>query len=300
MPYANYPTDLAKRELLTSCLTQGMQVTHLTVLYAQELDEKCWRQDYKDLRMITIDIRSKLLHDSPFTISWFSEISSYYPNLHKIQFVVYSDGDLNLRCLPFLTSFIERSRHQQLEDITLKELAISRASRPSSCQDFYVSKVTVVAQPSLIEHLSVLSASFQDTEKLTIQSTQNNRFEYDIDDLINALARFKSLQLLRSWDLFRLLVRNKPEVLPFTPFPPLESTLSPKRVGVEAEYWVYWFVNQIALSVPSLQVLRVDENGYGQLQSRGRTRWYLDGWLEVQAESRAIINALELFDDEML
>ncbi|KAF5390422.1 hypothetical protein D9757_005232 [Collybiopsis confluens] len=221
---------------------------------------------------------------SPMT--WLPTFTANHPNLNEIRFHYDVKSDPDHYRIPFFESFVENVRQMQVAShkFGLEQFVFNRTSPSSSFpntppfQDWHLSHLHVDIWESSTQVLSLFAASFPNLGSLFvgfahILPEDQVDLKYGLDDLVNVLARFRSLRSFGSMNLFLYMqlpvqftspMQDPSSKLNINPYPPSDML---------AAFWnkvawkMYRYTPHIASAVVSLNHIRIWEEMGGDPDS---------------------------------
>ncbi|KAJ3712947.1 hypothetical protein C8R42DRAFT_309089 [Lentinula raphanica] len=232
------------------------------------------------IQVHTMDADSGLISSS-----WLSALSSMHPTLNEFWLLHYTHDRSGRQTTPFLSTFFEESRKQDLEKfIIIRQIGLCRAPGHPS-QEWHVMGIDLKLKllcTSLLEILMLTASSFPKLKTLNLDLVLLNTM-YRINDFASVLARFSSLRVLCLKNVFRQI---NFESVPSARLDFLTNGLDVPED--HAEHQVLLLTSCLAKQVRTLDSIHIDEQGYVQDNVVSLSRWYLQGWLHVLNSNREV------------
>ncbi|KAF5390445.1 hypothetical protein D9757_005290 [Collybiopsis confluens] len=215
-------------------------------------------QVYRGLR----ELHFHLVDVSP--MPWFLAFTSNHPLLSTLVFNFFDRNVVGFHHLPFLHSFVENSHQVEPGKFCVVQLILIRtclttdSSITRPFQGWHVSEMEITICSSPIEILALISASLPRLNRLSILLRTGHDCEYEFDELINVLGRFRSLQGIDSGGLFSF-VRELPST---EQLPDLLRPVDLDTLMAKVQSRVHRFASCIALAVSSLQSFSIMEENF--------------------------------------
>ncbi|KAJ3710794.1 hypothetical protein C8R42DRAFT_690337 [Lentinula raphanica] len=247
------------------------------------------QSDFKILNGLEkIQVHTSMVTDLELiSSSWLSALSSMHPTLNEFWFLHYTHDRSARQTTPFLSSFLEESRKQDLEKfITIRRFGLCRALAHAS-QEWHV--MGLVLKPkllctSLLEILMLTASSFPKLKTLTLDLILLDTM-HSINDFASVLARFPSLRVLCLKNVFRQI--NLESDMPLAQ---IDSSTNGLDVPKDhAEHQLLLLTSCLAKQVRTLDSIHIDEQSYEQ-----DNPWSLRGWLHVLNGNREVGGTLRL------
>ncbi|KAJ3711033.1 hypothetical protein C8R42DRAFT_648443 [Lentinula raphanica] len=245
------------------------------------------------------EIQIHLSRTNPISFWFLSVLSSTHSTLQELWFVDDYCCNLDTYMPPFLSSFIETSRRQDLKQFfMITGIGLRRALGQSS-QEWIVIGLTLqttynssaqACSGSLIKILALVASSFPKLENFTLDCSGHGA-TYCINNLARALGQFSSLRSLSLDEVYKRLDFGDDNFLP--PALRVNPTNEIEIKRARAQAGLYWFSSRVAREGKSLDTIHISDMGDERVvEGDFWSEWYLRGWLYVLNSSRDIEGTL--------
>ncbi|KAJ7156868.1 hypothetical protein C8R43DRAFT_1234622 [Mycena crocata] len=200
-----------------------------------------------------------LYHQPSSPMSWLPAFVERHTSLHTIKFIGDMSGSIwrSNADIRFSLQFIDAVESEALALATaLNAFTVSRTSRALSLVDWEVTAIEITIQgPAGVAALSMASSLAPSISSLEIRMPRLMSSPLiHVDDLILALSRFPSLQVLKLRDTYRhFLFKGH--------LPPSDSAQKTSYCMI-ANAALQWLMSRVAQSVLSLQLVNITDEGH--------------------------------------
>ncbi|KAJ3772246.1 hypothetical protein FB446DRAFT_845733 [Lentinula raphanica] len=269
---------------------QGMRLKCLH-LDTDSVGSRLESQNFPGLEEINVSMYKRVI-----SFSWLSPLSSTHPTLTGLWLLNIDQESLAHNAVPFLSSLVEESQRQNLQNVFRISGVSLRRVQPidQSFHDWRVMGLalkTTSAHKILIEILVLVASVLPKLEFLTL-GLRLQKATYDIDELASAIAPFSSLRFIELESVYGLLDFG----------PGNERTLRdswtnlPVQSRARAESGLLLLTSYLVKKARSLDSVYIDDVGYEPDNSSIRSQsWRLRGWLHVLNSNRDVGGTLEDF-----
>ncbi|KAJ3754998.1 hypothetical protein EV360DRAFT_86319 [Lentinula raphanica] len=255
---------------------QGMRLKCLH-LDTDSVGSRLESQNFPGLEEINVSMYKRVI-----SFSWLSPLSSTHPTLTGLWLLNIDQESLAHNAVPFLSSLVEESQRQNLQNVFRISGVSLRRVQPidQSFHDWRIMGLalkTTSAHKILIEILVLVASVLPKLEFLTL-GLRLQKATYDIDELASAIAPFSSLRFIELESVYGLLDFG----------PGNERTLRdswtnlPVQSRARAESGLLLLTSYLVKKARSLDSVYIDDVGYEPDNSSIRSQsWCLRGWLHV-------------------
>ncbi|KAJ3765293.1 hypothetical protein FB446DRAFT_480394 [Lentinula raphanica] len=204
-------------------------------------------------------IQINLFGTTPVSFSFLSALSSTRSTLQELWLFADFRHDLDPHIPPFLSSFVETSRQQDLKQFFMVTGVGVRRATGQNSQDWIVIgldvQTTYNSSGSLIKILALIASSFPKLENFELDFN-GHEATYHVNDLARAFGQFSSLRTLSLREVYKRLNFGDDHFLP----PALRANpTNATEICGRVEAGLSWFASWVAKEGKSLDAVYLSD-----------------------------------------